>query len=251
MADPYKIMGLSPTASDEEVKQSYRKLAKKYHPDLNPGNQAAAEMMQQINAAYEQIKNEREGGGAGYSQRAGGNAAGGQGAGPGGPFNRSGPYGSGGHYGQGGANGQGSPFDDPEFYRQFSEMFRRAQQQHTGSSPRMQAVFHFINHGQYQEALSALTGIERDAEWFFASAIANAGAGNRMTALNHAQEAVRLAPNNEEYLSLLERFRQGIFTYRQTGQGYGFDMSNIGRTMLQLCALQMVCTCCCRLGPCI
>lgn len=55
--DPYKVLGLTPDASDEEVKGAYRRLAKKYHPDLNPGDQEAARKMQQVNAAYEQIKN--------------------------------------------------------------------------------------------------------------------------------------------------------------------------------------------------
>ena len=57
MSDPYKVLGVSPDATDEQIKQAYRRLAKKYHPDLNPGDEAAAEKMQQINAAYEQIKN--------------------------------------------------------------------------------------------------------------------------------------------------------------------------------------------------
>ena len=57
VSDPYKVLGLSPGASDEEVKTAYRKLAKKYHPDLNPGNDRAAERMNEINAAYDQIKN--------------------------------------------------------------------------------------------------------------------------------------------------------------------------------------------------
>ena len=57
MDDPYKILGVSRDASDEEIKQAYRRLAKKYHPDLNPGDAEAAQKMQQVNAAYEQIKN--------------------------------------------------------------------------------------------------------------------------------------------------------------------------------------------------
>ncbi len=55
--DPYQILGVSRDASDEEIKRAYRQLAKKYHPDRNPGDQEAAKKMQQINAAYEQIKN--------------------------------------------------------------------------------------------------------------------------------------------------------------------------------------------------
>lgn len=57
ISDPYKVLGVSPDASDEEVKAAYRKLAKKYHPDLNPGDAEAARKMNEINAAYDQIKN--------------------------------------------------------------------------------------------------------------------------------------------------------------------------------------------------
>ena len=61
--DPYKVLGVSPDASDEEIKRAYRRLAKKYHPDLNPGDQEAARKMQEVNAAYEQIKNPGSAGG--------------------------------------------------------------------------------------------------------------------------------------------------------------------------------------------
>ncbi len=55
--DPYRVLGLERGASDEEVKRAYRRLAKKYHPDMNPGDEHAAKMMNDINAAYDQIKN--------------------------------------------------------------------------------------------------------------------------------------------------------------------------------------------------
>ena len=57
MDDPYRVLGLKPDATDEEVKQAYRRLAKKYHPDMNPGDAYAAQKMNEINAAYDQIKN--------------------------------------------------------------------------------------------------------------------------------------------------------------------------------------------------
>ena len=70
--DPYKVLGVEPGASDEEIKRAYRALAKKYHPDRNTGDEEAAKKMQQVNAAYEQIKNpgsaQQNQGYGGYSQ---------------------------------------------------------------------------------------------------------------------------------------------------------------------------------------
>lgn len=70
MDDPYKVLGVSPNASDDEVKSAYRALAKKYHPDAyanNPLADLAAEKMKEINAAYEQVQKMRSGGGGSYS----------------------------------------------------------------------------------------------------------------------------------------------------------------------------------------
>src|SRR3954463_21316 len=51
--DYYEILGVSRTAKEEEIKKSYRKLARKYHPDLNPNNKQSEEKFKEIQEAYE------------------------------------------------------------------------------------------------------------------------------------------------------------------------------------------------------
>ena len=68
MSDPYKVLGVSPDASDDEIKKAYRALARKYHPDKYRDSDLAdlaSEKMKEVNAAYEEIKTMREKGSAG------------------------------------------------------------------------------------------------------------------------------------------------------------------------------------------
>jgi len=163
--DPYKVLGLSPDASDEEVKKTYRRLAMKYHPDRNPGNEEAARKMQEINAAYDQIKN-------------------------------------------------------PEKHRTARSSYGSYGSSH-GGTDYLFAAERYVQFGRYREALQLLAQIsDRNARWYFLSAVCNDALGNQITALEHIRRAVSMEPDNPEYLELLDELEQGGSTYRQQAGTY-------------------------------
>src|SRR5688572_15207999 len=51
--DLYGVLGVARTATDEEIRRAYRKLARKHHPDVNPGNKEAEDRFKEVSAAYE------------------------------------------------------------------------------------------------------------------------------------------------------------------------------------------------------
>ena len=204
MDDPYKVLGVSPDASDEEIKRAYRKLAKKYHPDLNPGDAEAARKMREVNAAYEQIRNPEK------AQQAG----------------------SGSGYGGGSYGGYGDPFGGyGGGYRQQAYGGEQTGDQY------QQAAYRYIQFGRYQEALNTLnSSAQRDARWYYLSALANDGLGNQVTALEHIRRAVSMEPDNPEYLSALNEIESGGAAYRrQAGNYRGFAMGGSPCASLCLC----------------
>lgn len=229
MMDPYKVLGVSSDATDDEIKKAYRTLAKKYHPDLHVGKPDAAEAEKkflEVQQAYDTVMKMRQGGGTG--------AQGGYGN-----------YGSYGGYGT-----QGGGYSDPfeEFFRSFGGYQRQTQSPPYGQSEtqsRYQAAANYINMGRYQEALNTLAQInERGAQWYYLSAYAHAQTGQRMTAIEHAQKACQMEPGNYQYRQLLSELERSGQSYRQTGQGYGRTVMGGGNMCMQLCVAQTLCALC-------
>lgn len=210
--DPYKVLGVSPNASDDEIKQAYRRLAKQYHPDLNPGDQEAARKMQEVNAAYDQIKNPEK-----YTQSGSAGSSGGYGE-----YN---PF-----AGFGGFGGYGG------YQSQSSESTGDAYQK---------AAYQYIRFGRYREAINTLENAqERDARWYYLSALANDGLGNQVTALEHIRRAVSMEPDNQEYLWTLNQMENGGAEYRRRAQNFGgFTFGGSPCASLCLCYLLNVFCC--------
>lgn len=233
ISDPYKVLGVPPTASDDEIKQAYRKLAKKYHPDLNPGDKEATKKMAEINSAYEQIRSgntSQSSSGRGYSGQSYGSDNGNNSSGEYNPF--------GGGYNPFGGQGPFGGFDP----------YSNSQQRRTVYADLDAAKFYsFV--GYYAEALNVLANItDRSAEWYYYSAIANDGIGNKITALNHAKTAVQMEPNNLEYHRVLNQIQNGGRVYQQQSQGFGMPTTIINNICVGFCFANLLCMFCGR--PC-
>ena len=207
--DPYKVLGVSPDADDEQIKQAYRRLAKKYHPDLNPGDAEAARKMQEVNAAYEQIKNPEK-------------------------FRQQGQ--------QSGYGGQGGYDYDPFGFGGYQRQYTAGED--AGDSYQ-QAAYRYIRYGSYREALNVLQNSPvKNARWYYLSALAHDGLGNQVTALEHIRRAVSMEPDNPLYMQTLSRMENGGAAYRrQAGNFRGFTMHTSPLTSLCLCYLAQLFCC--------
>lgn len=215
--DPYKVLGVEPGATDEEIKKAYRNLSRKYHPDANvnnPNKAQAEEKFKEVQQAYDLIMKQKQ---QGYSYGSGTQGGGAYGYGGFGSGRSNGAYGGG--YGQ------------------------------QTDSMEMQAAANYIAHRCYKEALNVLSGIsERNARWYYYSAMANAGVGNNVTAMEHANIAVQMEPSNMEYRQLKQQLEYGGTWYSNMGSSYERPYAGSGNVCLSLLFMNLLCNCCCR--PC-
>lgn len=215
MRDPYEVLGVPRGASDDEVTKAYRRLAKKYHPDLNPGDAQAEEKMREINAAYDMIKSgkaDQTGSSGSYGQ--GGYGQGGYGQGGYGPF--------------GGGFGPFGPFGNP--FGGFGGGY--AQREPSPFDP----VLRYIQAGHYEEALHMLNQMtERSAEWYYYSAIVQARMGNTVAAMQHAETAVEMDPGNMQYRQLYAMLQNGGQMYGERSRGFGRPDGMLSKLCLCMC----------------
>lgn len=212
--DPYRILGVSPDASDEEIKKAYRTLTKKYHPDLNPNNPDAERKYAEINNAYDMIQKGKAGG---YSSQQYG--YGDSDAGP----------------GYGGYTYTYNPFTG------WQQSYWRQQTGGTGPTERNEytAARNYIRNGMYAQALNALSSVparERDGKWYYLSSVANMYSGNSVAALENARRACEIEPDNEEYRRLLEQIQSGGQRYKDYTVQYSGGLDT-GKLCMTLCAL--------------
>ena len=194
--NPYEVLGVSPNASNDEVKKAYRQLSKKYHPDSyvnNPLADLAEEKFKEVQAAYDEIMKQRQNGyGGGYS-----------------------------YTGQSQSNYQ-SGYESQE----------------------LQVVRNYINARRFREALTMLANIgERNAMWYYYSALANMGIGNILVAVEHAKQAAAMEPGNMQYVNFANQMQFRGQQYQNTGYNYGRQSYGTGNLCCDLWCLDTMCEC--------
>lgn len=179
--NPYDVLGVSPNASDDEIKKAYRELSRKYHPDANVNNplaDLAEEKFKEVQEAYDAITRERASGGSyGY-----------------------GGSGSGSSYGYGGSGGYQDGRQDPRLQAAVNYI----------NSGRYREALNTLDQVP-----------ERSAFWYYLSGCANAGIGNNIVAREHAAQAVNMEPNDMQYRQLLNQLDFNRRRYESSPYGNG------------------------------
>ena len=205
--DPYKVLGVSYNASDDEIKKAYRSLSRKYHPDANVGNpnqKEYEEKFKEVQQAYNMIIDQRQG------------------------------------------NGQPQQSGSDDFWGFGGQGFGQRQTE-TKDDQYLRSAANYIQNGYYREGLNVLEQVQdRRGQWYYYSAFANYKVGNNAIAIDHARTACAFEPDNFYYANLLQRLQGGETRYQQRSAQYGGNPSMAGSNYCgQLCGTCLVLNLCC------
>lgn len=182
--DPYQVLGVPRTATQDEISKAYKKLAKKYHPDLHPNDAAAEAKMREINEAYNTLRN---GGGADYQA----------------DYGRAYESGYGAYGGYSGYGGYSNAYGHSR-YQNIRDMLRMGR------------------HAEALRLLEQLN--TRDAEWYYLCGVANYNLGNRASAVSYAAMAVQREPSNAEYVHFFNSISAEGGRYQQRSSTFHVPM---------------------------
>ncbi len=196
MKDPYSVLGVDQSASDDEVKKAYRELARKYHPDNyqnNPLADLAEEKMKEINQAYDAITKARAGGS--------------------------------------GANG----FSGGQSSYQYAYQEAQSARRDPGGAGGYAQARQRISAGDLDGAERLLLGSRKNGEWYFLMGSIAYRRGWLDEARQNYQIACQMEPGNVEYRQALTMMQQGGYAYRGTDMtGAGCDAMDCCTTMMCL-----------------
>lgn len=253
ISDPWKVLGVSPGASEEEIKKAYRTKAKLYHPDLHPDDPDAARKMNELNEAYDMAQNpdkfrarqEREQ----AQEQARQQRQDPFGFGQNGYYGRGGYSGGSGSYGQSGSRNRYDSYGQQDYYNQqtgysqnsnyrnyggwtgdfgsfgFGDIFGfghssydTTPQAQPGDPEALKNAINAVRGGQYKaavELLSRMTSDQRNHRWYYVSAAACRGSGDYAAAQDMIERAIRLDPRNPVY----QQMRSEIMTRNRSETG--------------------------------
>lgn len=206
--NPYDVLGVSPSTSDDEIKRVYRDLTRKYHPDANVDNplaDLAEEKFKEVQEAYDIIMKERSSGGYSY-----------------GYGNSSSSY-SNSSYNSGYQNAQ----TDPRLQAAVNYINNRRYREALNTLDQVN---------------------ERSALWYYLSGCANAGLGNNILARDHAAQAVNMEPNNLQYRQFLNQLSYAGNNYQNSAYSNGYSSGSspcgTGNMCCDLFIADSLCECC-------
>ncbi len=199
--DPYKVLGIFPDATEEQIRTAFHKKAKEFHPDLHPGDRNAEEKFKEVNEAYDMLCNPHK-----YKSFA----------------QQSSPY-FGGRQGQteydryqqrtgGDWSTQYYGFDD--FFNMFfgaaaQQNFRTAPYHMPGDSPEIDYAIDAINSRMFRQAITRLETVEQERRtdrWYYVCAVAHYGAGDAAEATANIRRAMEIDSSNSVYHTLFQQY---------------------------------------------